>query len=126
MSGTTDLSTMDSGSKTKSTEEVSTCGQMEEDMRESGKTIICTEKESTHGRMAESTLVNISMTESTVMVFTPGTMEDNTKVTGNLENNTERVSIVKDKTKTLRKEKVFGKMERESSGWMSKTNKNDQ
>jgi hypothetical protein len=60
------------------------------------------------------------------MVFTPGTTEDNTKDTGNLESNTERVSTVKDKTKTSRKERVFGKMERESSGWTRPSSKNDQ
>jgi len=116
---------MDSGLKTKLMEEEFTCGQMEEDTRENGKTIICTEKESIHGRTAESMSDNISMTESMGMVFTPGTTEDNTRATGNLESNMERVSIVKAKTKTSRKEKVFGKTERESSGWMSKTNKND-
>jgi hypothetical protein len=124
MSGTTDLNTMDNGSKTRSTEEVYTYGQMEEDTRENGRTIICTVRESTHGKTEESTSDNISMTESTDTVFTPGTTEDNTKVTGNPESNTEKVSTVKAKTKTSRRERVFGKTERESSGWMSK-NKND-
>ena len=124
MSGTTDLNTMVNGLKIRLTEEEYTCGQMEEDMRENGRTIICTERESIHGKTEESTSDNTSMTESTDTVFTPGTTADNTKAIGNPESNTEKVSIVKAKTKTSKRERVFGKMERESNGWTSK-NKND-
>ena len=47
-----------------------------------------------------------------VMVSTPGTMANNTKVGGKMANSMERVST----EKTAGTEEVFGKMEREQNG----------
>jgi hypothetical protein len=51
-----------------------------------GRTTICTDKESTNGLMDVNTRVNISTTRNMVMEFTPIPMADLTKVTGQMAN----------------------------------------
>ena len=57
-SGTMDRCTTVNGSKTKSTEKAFMFGLMADDMKVSGRTTTCTARESTPGKMAESTKVN--------------------------------------------------------------------
>jgi hypothetical protein len=89
-------------------------GQTEESMTVNGKIITCTEKESTHGKMAEDMRETISMIGSTDSVYTPGKTEDNISGTGKMENNMVKEHIDKQEAK---RRKEFGKMEKELNGW---------
>lgn len=90
-------------------EEEFTFGQMAENTMVSGKIIICTVKDYTHGKTEECMRETMKMIVNMVMEFTPGMMENNTKVGGKMESNTEKVSI--EKMDVI--EEVFGKTEKE-------------
>ena len=55
----------------------------------SGKEILCTEKELSHGQTIEGSLVNIKMKKSVAMANSFGLTDDAIKATGRTENKTE-------------------------------------
>jgi len=91
-------------------------GLMAESTKESGRTTICTEKESTLGKTVASTKVSTSMTENMALESTPGRMDANMKVTGTMASST-----VKEFTANPMEwsDGVAGRKERGSPGWMS-------
>ena len=65
-------------------------GPMEDNMKVSGRTIICMDEASTLGRMEESTKENIWTIESTATESTPGPTVDSMLETGRMENSMEK------------------------------------
>jgi len=90
----------------------STYGQTVVNTMASGKKIICTERVSTPGKMAECMKVITKTTESTAMESTPGTTESSTKAGGKMASSTAKAST----EKMVATGEAFGKTARESNG----------
>ncbi len=107
------LCTMDTGMKTRSMVLVSIHGLTAEDMKENGKTITCTEKDITPGRMVEGMRESMKTTGSRDSEPILGLMEDNTLAIGKTGN-----SMVKALTDSLTEplRRGSGKMVEELNG----------
>jgi len=88
-------------------------GLMEESTKASGRTTICTEKESTLGKTAASTKESTLTTENMASESTPGRMDANMKVTGIMASSTVKVFTA---NPTEWSDGVAGKKERGSPG----------
>jgi hypothetical protein len=89
---------------------------MVDNMKETGKKIIWMEWVSTPGKMAENLKDNIKETKNMEMEFTHGLTEENMTVSGQMEGNMAEESIF---LRLDNLEKVYGKLAKESSGWMT-------
>ena len=75
------------GMKTKLRVLVFICGLMVGDMKDTGKTIICMDKEYIHGEMEESMMEITIWIKNMVMVFIIGLTVENTRVSGQVADN---------------------------------------
>ena len=89
---------------------VSIPGTMEENTKDTGKTITCTEKEPMYGQIKENTKVSISTTKSMDLEPIHILMEEATLGNGRTVSKTERVYS---KHLTEQQREAFGKKERE-------------
>jgi hypothetical protein len=93
------------------------CGQMDVATRVSGRITTCMAKAFIPGRMGGDMKENMQMTESMDMESTLGLMADSMSASGKTENNMEKEPINK---QTAQKKEAFGRMEKESSGWIDR------
>lgn len=91
-------------------------GQMEDSMKDTGKIIICMDKVFILGRTVESMMAIITWIRSMVTESISGLMVENTRVSGQMENKTEKESTHLQMEKL---EGVSGMMERELNGQMN-------
>lgn len=91
-------------------------GRMEESTKVNGKIIKCKEKVLSPGLMVENTLEIILKIVNKALEFSHLKMEEYMKGSGLMENNMAEEFL---KRKTFH-EREFGKMEKESGGWMNK------
>lgn len=90
-----------------------TFGQMEDDMKDTGRIIIWMDAEYTPGKTDVATKVNIRTIRSTASVYTLGQMADSIMACGQMVNNMEKASIF---FQQEFKDAVNGKMDIEYAG----------